>query len=195
MKKTFRLCALLLSVVMLLGTLCGCSYEAMLLASNNTEQSAKDLVGEWIDLENDTVTFNADGSCNYYYGEFYESYDFDGKTLTLVSDGTEYTLDARLYGENFVFYFDYQTYMYERTSGNTGELAGDWATIDGSGYTFNFTDTTFVEDGEKSGNYYIEEDEILFAYDDGQTIMFGYFELDGDVLTVHFGYPLTPVAD
>jgi len=194
MKKTLKIGALILSFVMLLGVMCGCSSSALAstyLAANDSEQTSSDLVGTWIDQEDDSLVFNADGTCVYFDGTELDSYNFDGKTVTFTYDGENTEYDARLFDEFFVIFWDTNTYT--RVSGNTGELLGEWKCVDEGyeEYSFIFNDdNTFVEDGTLNGSYAVQGDEMAFLYDDN-TITFNLYDLDGDTLYVMFGWPLT----
>lgn len=182
--------ALAISVVMLLGVMCACSNQTIasaMLAQNNGEQDGSKLVGTWIDLDDDTITFNEDGSCTYF-GTDCDGYTFDGKTLELVAGDLSASYEARLYGDYFVLFYD--PFTYSRVSGNSGELEGEWESNEGYDYTFSFADGKFVEDGSETGTYALDGEEVMFIYDDDTdgSYLFALYEVDGDELSFYYGW-------
>ncbi len=193
MKKTLRICALILSVIMMIGVMCACNAgdtANLILATNNGEQTNADLVGEWIDLDDDTLTFNADGTCDYF-GEACDSYSFDGKILKLTAGDSTVSYDARLFSQYFVIFYESNAYNYTRTAGNSGELVGEWESPEG--YTFAFTaDGKFTEDGTETGTYAVDGEEIMFIYDDDTdgSYLFNMYDINGDEMTFCYGWAL-----
>lgn len=192
MKKTFKLTALILSVVMLIGVMCACSASStasLMLASNDSDQDGSDLVGEWIDLDDDTITFNEDGTCDYF-GTACDSYTFDGSELVLTSGDQTVRYEARLFSSYFVIF--YEPYTYTRVSGNSGELEGEWESNEGYDYSFSFADGKFTEDGSMTGTYAVDGEEIMFIYDDTTdgAYLFNLYEVDGDELYFYYGWAL-----
>ncbi len=195
MKKTLRTLAIILSLAMLIGCLCGCTGAAgsLILATNNdVEQDASDLVGSWLDLEDDYLTFNADGTCDYF-GTPCEGYTFDGAILTFSVEGEEFTLGARLFEDDLVLFLEGNTY--DRVSGTEGELVGEWTANDDSGYSFTFTEDKFVEDETYSGTYSTDNEEVIMIYDDDNTYSYGLYNISDDELTFYFGWPLSRVTE
>lgn len=161
-------------------------YAAWVFESNEGSYDNSDIVGKWIDYEDDAVIFYADGSVNFYDTEI-PNYSFDGKFITLSSGSEELKYLARLYGETFVIYND--PFYYGRVEGTTGSLTGRWESSDDYDYSFEFfSDGTFTEDDYYAGEYFIEGNDILLLYDDGD-ISYGIFVVEGDKLGYAYGIP------
>ncbi len=164
-----------------------------IFASNTGNYDNSDIVGKWIDYEDDVINFYSDGSGTYFDSPV-EEYRFNGDFLTLIAEGEEYKYPARLYGDTFVIF--YEPYYYARVEGNTGSFTGRWESSDDNEYSFEFySDGTFLEDDEYTGKYYIDGNDILLLYDDTY-ITYGIFHMheDGDQLGFAYGWELDRIG-
>lgn len=229
MKRVLRISALVCAMVMLLGTMCGCSTfvegfmegftegynEAMQEAMGQTTEQdtssenvfftpeeaadlfalreencgSEDILGRWIDSEDDILEFRTDSSVNWFDLESYDSYTFDGKFLCLYKDGEETKYLARLFDDMLIIYGD--SYYYERVGVGSG-LLGEWVCVshDDDEYSFIFrNDGTFNEDNAYNGIYYVDGNDVLLSYDDGSADLCIIVQ-DGDKLAAAFGYML-----
>jgi len=170
---------------------------AAIYASASSDED--DILGKWIDQEDDVINFRANGTCSYY-GIPCKSYSFDGEFLHVEYEEpmeyegeilTEETCPARLYGDILVIF--YAPYRYARVSGESGNLYGRWESNDGNDYTFEFyPNGTFTEDDEYRGNFYINGGEMLLLYNNDDYITYGLFSIheSGDQLGFAYGWTL-----
>ena len=106
----FSGCVYILDDIMYLGDECLCGSDTI------HQSSGESLVGEWVGVVGDVVTFDADGSYNYvnHTSEFKGTYDvdFDKQTLAITINGKtndhdkdQWGLDGRVLRVGKQYYF------------------------------------------------------------------------------------------
>ncbi len=167
-------------------------YAAALFDANAGTYTAQDIIGRWVDHDDEYIVFG-EGVLDYR-GTLVEHYDFDGQFLYITYGGETDKWLARYFGDAEILVIYSDPFYYGRVGGTTADgILGRWESIDGEEYAFDFNaDGTFTEDDAYAGEYFIEGNDMLLLYDDGTSISYGIFVVDGDQLGFAFGLAYYP---
>lgn len=139
-----------------------------------------------------TILSLSDNGKAVFNGEKY-TYTLENNFLTLTDkDGNVTTMRFIPDGDQYLLY---ETAVYEyKGEGEPDGVIGYWQEIDGY-LSFEFTDKgTFREDYYSPGYYTVDEENgiIKLVYNDMYADTYIYYQVDGNILTVDYPWPVVP---